>query len=170
MIKENKVGKYLLYAIGEIALVMIGILLALQVNNSNELRKLKAQEIEILKGINQDLVNDTTDINFNVRGYENYIKLDSLILSHFYNKKKFDNLVLVYFTKGVTADWTITLHSSYFEELKAKGLSKISNRELKDKISRLYQFEYPNYEISENSNMYYDHRILTMGGLDKILT
>ncbi|MEP1140431.1 MAG: hypothetical protein ABJH44_09395, partial [Balneola sp.] len=36
--EQNKVRTYLLYAIGEIALVMIGILLALQVNNWNQNR------------------------------------------------------------------------------------------------------------------------------------
>ncbi|MFT6995454.1 MAG: hypothetical protein ACJA1P_002199 [Maribacter sp.] len=36
LLSENKFSKYMLYAIGEIALVMIGILLALQVNNWNE--------------------------------------------------------------------------------------------------------------------------------------
>jgi bacteriorhodopsin len=39
LLLNNKVSKYLLYAIGEIALVMITILLALQVNNQNEERK-----------------------------------------------------------------------------------------------------------------------------------
>ncbi|HQV75445.1 MAG TPA: DUF6090 family protein, partial [Flavobacteriales bacterium] len=39
MIKDNRISKYLLYAIGEIVLVMIGILLALQVNTWNEARK-----------------------------------------------------------------------------------------------------------------------------------
>jgi hypothetical protein len=39
LLLNNKVSKYLLYAIGEIALVMIPILLALQVNNQNEERK-----------------------------------------------------------------------------------------------------------------------------------
>jgi len=36
MIKENKVSKYMLYAIGEIILVVIGILIALSINNYNE--------------------------------------------------------------------------------------------------------------------------------------
>jgi hypothetical protein len=36
LIENNKTGKYFKYAIGEIVLVMIGILLALQVNNWNE--------------------------------------------------------------------------------------------------------------------------------------
>ena len=39
MIKENKVSKYLLYAIGEIILVVIGILIALSINNWNEQMK-----------------------------------------------------------------------------------------------------------------------------------
>ncbi|WP_027136743.1 DUF6090 family protein [Gaetbulibacter saemankumensis] len=41
MIKENKVSKYFLYAVGEIILVVIGILIALQVNNANEISKQK---------------------------------------------------------------------------------------------------------------------------------
>ena len=44
MLKNNKVTAYLLYAIGEIVLVMIGILLALQVNNWNEKRKQKTEK------------------------------------------------------------------------------------------------------------------------------
>lgn len=51
MIKENRFSKYLLYAIGEIALVMIGILLALQVNTWNESRKEHTQEVAILEQV-----------------------------------------------------------------------------------------------------------------------
>ena len=40
LLTENKFSKYLLYAIGEIILVVIGILIALQINNWNEGRKL----------------------------------------------------------------------------------------------------------------------------------
>ena len=41
---ENKTGKYFKYAIGEIVLVVIGILIALQINNWNEARKLSIKE------------------------------------------------------------------------------------------------------------------------------
>ena len=47
-------SRYLLYAIGEIALVVIGILIALQINNWNEDRKEQDLEIEYLNGIKQD--------------------------------------------------------------------------------------------------------------------
>ncbi|MCC1484287.1 DUF6090 family protein [Winogradskyella immobilis] len=55
MIKENKASKYLMYAIGEIALVMIGILLALQVSNWNENRIKQQNEVKILSQLNEDL-------------------------------------------------------------------------------------------------------------------
>jgi hypothetical protein len=56
MLTENKFSKYLLYAIGEIMLVVIGILIALQINNSNELKKERAIEINYLKNLKADLV------------------------------------------------------------------------------------------------------------------
>ncbi|MBE9491217.1 MAG: hypothetical protein IMY67_13040 [Bacteroidetes bacterium] len=54
MIKENKVSKYLLYAIGEIFLVVIGILIALNINNQNENRKERTQETILLKQLKVD--------------------------------------------------------------------------------------------------------------------
>jgi len=59
MIRDNKVIKYLLYAIGEIILVVIGILIALSINNSNELKKTRDAEKVYLKEIKSDLIQDT---------------------------------------------------------------------------------------------------------------
>lgn len=56
---KNNIKNYLLYAFGEIALVMIGILLALQVNNWNETRKRKQELNSILNTVKLDLVRDT---------------------------------------------------------------------------------------------------------------
>jgi len=61
LIMENKSGKYLKYAIGEIVLVVIGILIALQINNWNENRKdqlrLKNHYLELLNELNNDKKN-----------------------------------------------------------------------------------------------------------------
>ena len=54
LIEEDNVRKYLLYAIGEILLVVIGILIALQVNNWNEERKAREAEQFLLTNLKED--------------------------------------------------------------------------------------------------------------------
>ncbi|MGB5479757.1 MAG: DUF6090 family protein, partial [Eudoraea sp.] len=49
-----KTGKYLKYAVGEIILVVIGILIALQINNWNENRKATNEEVKILNALHSD--------------------------------------------------------------------------------------------------------------------
>lgn len=61
--EQNKTGKYLKYAIGEILLVMIGILLALQVNNWNTINNDHKRAENFLAGMKEDLVKDTLQIN-----------------------------------------------------------------------------------------------------------
>jgi hypothetical protein len=54
--EQNKTGKYFKYAIGEIVLVVIGILIALQINNWNELRKSNLEERSALENIHRDFI------------------------------------------------------------------------------------------------------------------
>lgn len=56
MIGENKFSKYLIYALGEIILVVIGILIALQINDWNENRKNSNEELAILESLNKNLI------------------------------------------------------------------------------------------------------------------
>jgi len=60
LMEKNKTGKYFKYAIGEIILVVIGILIALTINNWNEERKENTIVKKVLKDIRYDLVADTT--------------------------------------------------------------------------------------------------------------
>lgn len=55
LIPENRFGRYFFYALGEIVLVVIGILIALQINNWNAEQKLKKQEISILNILLENL-------------------------------------------------------------------------------------------------------------------
>jgi len=59
---QNKSTKYLKYAIGEIFLVVIGILIALQINNWNEIRKTNNQSVAYLNKIINDLKVDTSNL------------------------------------------------------------------------------------------------------------
>ncbi len=63
MLTENKFSKYLLYAFGEIVLVMLGILLALQVNNWNEAKKKEHLKNEYKAALKNDYIKDTTQLN-----------------------------------------------------------------------------------------------------------
>jgi len=63
LLTENKFSKYLLYAVGEIILVVIGILIALQINNWNQERKNQKLKVFYMNSIVNDLVKDTLDIN-----------------------------------------------------------------------------------------------------------
>ena len=56
--RAGKTSRYFKYAIGEIILVVIGILIALQINNWNEKRKESKQEIAILKSLQSNLKSD----------------------------------------------------------------------------------------------------------------
>jgi hypothetical protein len=68
LLSENKFSRYLIYAIGEIVLVVIGILIALSINNNNEDKKARKQEIKYLKNlqidIQKELDNNDTIISF----------------------------------------------------------------------------------------------------------
>jgi hypothetical protein len=155
--KKNKTGKYFKYAVGEILLVVIGILIAVQINNWNELRKQKLEEIDVLEGIRNDILKDTIDLNFNIRAYTRYIKSDSIVLNHLINKKELNQNVVDALINSTDADWFIILHDSHFQEAKLKGLSVISDLNLRESISRLYEFDYKALILMENSSENYNH-------------
>jgi len=70
----NRVTRYLVYAIGEIFLVVVGIMIALQVNTWNENRKERTLEKKYLHGISENLESDILEL-------ENLILDDSLLLN-----------------------------------------------------------------------------------------
>jgi len=86
LLTENKISKYLLYAIGEIILVVIGILIALQVNNWNEDRKFKNEGLQIQQELFQEFednrlvlkerINLLEDANVHVRKILSYMNSD----------------------------------------------------------------------------------------------
>ncbi len=80
LLTENKIGKYLTYASGEIALVMIGILLALQVNNWNEDRKNTITEKETLASLRSDLTSALLQLDIKLDQNKNYRTKDSILL------------------------------------------------------------------------------------------
>ncbi|WP_282136247.1 DUF6090 family protein [Seonamhaeicola maritimus] len=95
---ENKLSKYIIYAIGEIILVVIGILIALNINNWNEERKTKLSAQNYINEIVNDLVIDTLNINtlilkandykMNVNNYFSYFNQANVPIEKFIDSSK----------------------------------------------------------------------------------
>ena len=152
LLNENKMGKYFKYAIGEILLVVIGILIALSINNWNETRKEQALELDYLIGIKTDLENDlpsierrinvilskisalhkidstfTTNTNTNINIETHDISLDTIRLVWIFDRGQFSRLSMGSYT-------ALTTNAS-------AGL--IQNTELLQSIQNLYESRYP---------------------------
>ncbi|WP_298536120.1 DUF6090 family protein [uncultured Algibacter sp.] len=75
LLSEGKTSKYLKYAIGEIVLVVIGILLALQINNWNENRKKQKLKDVYINALVHDLKQDTLDLGLSIRRMKSDLKV-----------------------------------------------------------------------------------------------
>jgi len=74
LISEGNTGKYLKYALGEIVLVVIGILIALQINNWNEQRKTDIKEQILLRSLRQEFIHNREELNTVIEITRNNIK------------------------------------------------------------------------------------------------
>ncbi|MEZ4802353.1 MAG: hypothetical protein R2797_06235 [Gelidibacter sp.] len=115
--KNNKITSYLLYAIGEIVLLMIGILLALQVNNWNEKRKLINTINTTLKTISYDLEIDTTYASTIIKFYEANLKNSKRIINHEITK---DN-----YTECMECLALVTIYQPF--SIQTKGIGQLKN-------------------------------------------
>ena len=71
LLSENKFSKYLIYAIGEIVLVVIGILIALQVNNWNEIRKFNKEGVKIMQELKSEFSDNRIILTERIRLLDN---------------------------------------------------------------------------------------------------
>lgn len=131
----------MIYAVGEIVLVVIGILIALSINNWNENRKLQNEELNLLIDVKSNL--EVTLTNF---------KNDTLyILNTIHQLRKIEHYIaedLPYNTELDAAFEIFELWASpypistAYTTLKTKGLDIISNTTLRNKIVSMYEFEF----------------------------
>ncbi|RIW18273.1 hypothetical protein D0X99_00820 [Algoriphagus lacus] len=128
LLEENRVTRYLTYALGEIALVMIGILLALQVNTWNENRKARVFEKEILSLIDQNLQRDSALLSEELFKAKQAIELTDRLLEQIALKNYSDSLN--FWMGKIISFERFKSQSSAFEVLKAKGIENITDKEL----------------------------------------
>ena len=148
---ENKTGKYLKYAIGEIVLVVIGILIALSINNWNEERKIKQKETivlnELLTSINSDLTAYKIHTDPSLEKKANGI--DSLI-AYIFDKREIKNSAFINFYTNMSLDVFMQFDDGPFEDLKSSGLDIINNDSLRTVINNTYTVKLPIFQRLAN--------------------
>jgi hypothetical protein len=136
MADDNKPLMYMRYAVGEIVLVVIGILIALQINNWHEEWKSKKFEREILFLIDQNLKNDSTSISIEFTKAKQAVELTDRLLSQV-SQKKYGDSLNNWMGKIISFE-RFKSQSSAFEVLKAKGIETISNNDLQLALMSYY--------------------------------
>ena len=136
----GKTTKYVNYALGEIILVVIGILIALQINNWNENRKLQAKSLNYLKRLKIDLDNVSSDVNRSFKSTQRKFKQARTALEALENKKllpsqrvPFEKHLLQYFQFQITIQNT----TAYNEMISSGDLGLIENQWLRTEFAEL---------------------------------
>ncbi|OZV66250.1 DUF6090 family protein [Winogradskyella aurantia] len=149
---ENKTGKYLKYAIGEIVLVVIGILIALSINNWNQERIIKQENQVILENLNKEFSENLIELDSSISNFNNVIEgLDQLLTvmrtqDSNLTESEFDQLLNKSF---VTPNWSPS--SFVLVELKNSGaLSKLNNNNLKTLLFK-WEREFDQMKLSNEA-------------------
>ena len=146
LIESGSARKYLLYAIGEILLVMIGILLALQINNWNEWRKDRSNEREVLEEIRDNIDLNSQRFLQEIGEEESVVHSIDIVLSNLIHQKVYhDSLDFHFMNAGY---WpALVIKTSGYQALKSQGIELIWSKALRQAIVDLYEGAY--IEIEE---------------------
>jgi len=148
MLKENRLSRYFLYAIGEIVLVVIGILIALSINNTNAEEKLRGKELVLLKELRQNLQADLLDIQGNVKGNLVRTRANEMVLEALRNRTPLSDTLKGHYG-NVLGNYQLGENTAAWENLKSVGIDLISNDSLRNTISALYSTKYTYLENVE---------------------
>lgn len=144
------IQKYFLYAIGEILLVVIGILLALQINGWNELQKQRIEENRIFHGLLKDLESDTIVLNQYIQSTQNSIRNIDTVYMALEDPTKFSGLEFLLKSFKLAYNNYFYVSSGTFDECVSTGTMKyILNDSLRQQIFEYYRIAKSN--PSDNS-------------------
>lgn len=146
LLTENKFSKYLIYAIGEIVLVVIGILIALQINNWYEHEKQLKLEKEILEEIKLGLESDLENITYVINKHHIFIKCQEKLIDWIENEKAYNEALVPCFKHTTWISWFLP-KDAQFESLRQFGIRNISNKELSQQLTKLYDVVYEELQL-----------------------
>ncbi|MBD0832416.1 DUF6090 family protein [Aestuariibaculum sediminum] len=134
LINEGKTTKYFKYAIGEIVLVVIGILIALQINNWNENRLTKIVKSNYLKQIKAELILDVTNFKKDIRSIKTYTEYLNKVSEGNYNNIDL-SLLLNYLCRNLEPG---NCGISFNKMLESNTFEEIDGETIKEKLQTYY--------------------------------
>jgi hypothetical protein len=150
LLSQNKVSKYLLYAIGEIVLVVIGILIALQINNWNDWRKDRAKEKILLQDMAENLGLNIQNLKDDIEFLRAMNRSSTIVLEAMGNKIPFSDSLPAHFHRARVSKQNLSLSNIAYQALKSHGIDIITNKDLGKEILKLHEVTVPN-SLSTNS-------------------
>lgn len=155
LIAQGRIARYLTYALGEILLVVIGILIALQLNNWNSEQKAAKEELKILQEMHHNLVNDLKDCGWNINKQKELARSNMTVLRHLEDRTPFHDSLRFHYGNLIYSTTQLRNMSAY-DHLKAKGIDLIQNDSLRRHITAVYSERY--YYI-ERQELEYDNQV-----------
>lgn len=142
LIFDNKITKYLFYAMGEIILVVIGILIALAINNANDQKRKRHLEAEILSEVLENLQVDLQDHQQNFYFITKRIQSSKDLLQNLKVDSKFeDSINLDIWRIAINAPHLSSVSTGY-DRFKTTDAEIISNDSIRIQISLIYENYY----------------------------
>jgi hypothetical protein len=165
LLAQNRGTRYLLYAVGEIVLVVIGILIALQINNWNQQRQRNNQETIYLEDLKRDFLFDIETLHQKIAQNENAIESVTQVMTLISSKTELSDPEIIQFYQLITP----LCGESYFipeqgtiHQIEAGSAGNyIQNKALKDQIFRYYSSREREEKNMEQSVQLYQHNFIT---------
>ena len=158
LLMENKTRKYFKYAIGEIVLVVIGILIALQINTWNEQLKKSKLKNEYVASLVNDLTKDTIQLNSRLSLNKQMIKDLALIKDDITNGniKTIEGFITLFTSiKGGGVRLINTYNTNSFNLLISSGNIDLLNKQLREDIMELNRLQKFQKEITTSNRDFF---------------
>ena len=171
--EKNKIGKYLKYAVGEIVLVVIGILIALGINNWNQTRQNTKLTNLYISNFIREINTDISTLDDRIKSNEIRIKnIDSIMTTLATKKELSKNELLSFYNQNETLayDSYFIPDKTTFRQLESNNNSNIiPNSNLRDNLFQYYVLNDRNEKNGEISTQLYQHNFLTKDILRNML-
>ncbi|MDO1501161.1 DUF6090 family protein [Winogradskyella maritima] len=154
LVGNGRFSKYILYAIGEIILVVIGILIALQINNRNEFQKTNTKQATYLALIQNEMINNLKSLDEERLTLSKVILNQQIHLKLMQDKDAQDTLSELHLSQilvnSISNDISVNYENGVLTELITSGnLKDITNDSIRNKLS---SWESKIYKIREQEN------------------